>query len=322
MNPLQTSVALCSCNGARYLATQLQSVLAQTVRPDEMVICDDASTDESVSIIRNFAAEAPFEVRLLQNEKRLGPAKNFEKAIRETRGEIIFLSDQDDVWKPSKVKVILDVLSAHPEAQFAFSDALMIDDNGMPIEGTLWGDVGLARNAERFTGSAQLETLLKHNIVTGATMAFRGSFRAAALPIAAEWMHDHWIVLLASAVSSGVLVPESQMMYRRHASQVCGWRKKNFWQVLRESLSTQAEDWTKKVDAFRSLMERVALISTEFQCPPDRMKLLKEKELHLSKRSQTRSSSGVSRIAKVLAEAATGRYGRFSDSWYSVVRDL
>jgi glycosyltransferase involved in cell wall biosynthesis len=317
---VNASVAMCTFNGARFLAEQLCSIASQTFVPAELVICDDASTDGSISVIRDFSRHALFPVRLFQNKTRLGPAKNFEKAIQLCKGEIIFLCDQDDVWQPYKIERMIDALDKNPQAIYAFSNAEMIDELGKPLGQTLWDAVDLSRRLETFLGAGQLEILLKHNIVTGATMAFRSSFRDVALPISTDWMHDHWIVLLGSALSSGIPVAEPLLKYRRHATQVCGWRKHTFWQVCMESLNARAEDWTGKVENFRKLVDRVE--SSPLECPPDRIALLREKELHLVTRSSSRGSNGFRRIARVLAEATTGRYHRFSDSWYSIVRDL
>lgn len=318
----RVSVALCTCNGGRFLAEQLQSIASQTSLPQELVVCDDSSTDDTVSMIQGFSRTAPFPVKLFQNAERLGPAKNFEKAIGLCESEIIFLCDQDDCWKPIKVERMVEALEKHPQAMYAFSNAEMIDENGNTLDSTLWDAVGLSGRLESFSGDGQLKILLKHNIVTGAAMVFRASFRDAALPIMPDWMHDHWIVLLASAVSYGVPVPEVLLSYRRHGSQVCGWKKQTFWEVCVESLQARSEDWTQKVAYFRQLLERVEAISSHLPCPPKRMALLRDKEKHMVTRSSARGSNGLARIGRVLAEASTGRYQRFSDSWYSIVRDL
>ena len=97
---LRFSVALCTYDGARYLTDQLDSFISQVRRPDELIICDDASTDESLDIIMSFAMHAPFPVRIYRNEHNLGFIKNFEKAIQLCDGDIIALADQDDVWYP------------------------------------------------------------------------------------------------------------------------------------------------------------------------------------------------------------------------------
>lgn len=90
------STAMCTYNGEKYLREQLESIARQTLLPNELVVCDDCSSDETVEIIQDFSRNAPFSVRLMINENNLGFAKNFEKAITLCSGEIIVLSDQDD----------------------------------------------------------------------------------------------------------------------------------------------------------------------------------------------------------------------------------
>src|SRR5213080_381833 len=97
------SVALCTYNGAAYLGEQLDSIVAQSRPPDELVVCDDGSTDETVEVLETFLAEAPFPVRLQRNEANLGFVKNFEQAISLCTGDFVALSDQDDVWMPGKL---------------------------------------------------------------------------------------------------------------------------------------------------------------------------------------------------------------------------
>src|ERR1017187_9422113 len=104
MCSFRISVAMCVYNGSRYLPKQLGSITSQTVRPIELIVYDDASTDETASTIKRFSRSAPFEVRLFQNSHTLGPAKNFEQAIRACNGDVICLADQDDIWRPNKIE--------------------------------------------------------------------------------------------------------------------------------------------------------------------------------------------------------------------------
>lgn len=319
--PLRISVALCTYNGAQYLNDQLESIGRQTRPVDELVICDDGSVDDTVLLVTRFAARAPFPVRVITNEHRLGPARNFEKAIRLCTGELIALCDQDDVWKPRKIGALCDVLEKHPNAAYAFSDGDMIDDRGRPLQQKLWDAMGLRKNLHLFSGPGQLRLLLRHNIIPGATIAFRASFRRVILPLPFGWMHDYWIVLLGSTFSSGFAVDDTLVSYRRHPDQACGWRKLSFVQVLKGSLQTGEEQCRDKVETFRFLGERIAFHLDSFQCPEQALQLLKDKELHLSARALIRGSFGFARIRKLLTEAASGRYHRFSESWQSIARD-
>jgi glycosyltransferase involved in cell wall biosynthesis len=107
MDKQRLSVALCTYNGTQYLQEQLDSIAAQTKLPDELVICDDRSSDNTVEIIKLFSSKVSFPVHLHINEINLRTIKNFEKAISLCTGDIIVLSDQDDVWKPCKTERIL-----------------------------------------------------------------------------------------------------------------------------------------------------------------------------------------------------------------------
>ena len=104
-----TSIALCTYNGERFLSQQLESLAAQTILPDELVICDDASSDSSLRILEDFAQKAPFIVRIFKNPKNLGYIKNFEKAIGLCSMDVIFLSDHDDYWESEKLNQVLKV---------------------------------------------------------------------------------------------------------------------------------------------------------------------------------------------------------------------
>jgi len=313
---------MCTYNGAFYLPEQLRSIASQSCLPDELVICDDRSVDNTPALLKEFADQTPFPVRLHWNETRLGPAKNFEQAIRLCGNEIIVLCDQDDIWKPEKLEILLEALNRNPDAVYAFSDADMVDHEGAFLGYNLWDSVGFRKKMDRFSGPGQVEILLKHNVIPGAAMAFRASFKSILLPFPDDWMHDYWIALLGSLLSYGVPVSDSLFKYRRHAEQVCGWRKKTFLQVLKTSFATNDEDWSRKVNHFSEVRKRIDIISAIRSCPKECLQFLTQKEDHLSIRASIRSSKGISRVIKVFAEASTGRYQLFSNSWHSIVRDL
>src|SRR5690348_14254665 len=100
------SVAMATYNGARFVTEQLDSIAGQTQLPVEVVICDDRSTDETVSILESFAAKAPFRVTLHRNDEQLGYRLNFKKAVSFCTGDLIAFCDQDDVWHPDKLKTL------------------------------------------------------------------------------------------------------------------------------------------------------------------------------------------------------------------------
>lgn len=121
---LTVSVAMATYNGERHIRAQLDSLAAQTRLPDELLVCDDGSTDSIVTIVEAFAAEGHFPVRIERNPANLGPTRNFEKAISLATGDLIFLCDQDDVWLPEKIATAIAAFEAAPDVQVVTNDVI------------------------------------------------------------------------------------------------------------------------------------------------------------------------------------------------------
>jgi len=325
MSEFRISVAMCTYNGARFLPQQLESIAAQGRLPDELVACDDGSADESAEIIRKFAKNAPFPVRLEVNEINLRSTKNFGKAIGLCEGDVIALADQDDVWKPAKLAALETALKNYPEAGYAFSDAELIDERGAPLPATLWESVqfqgGVRRN---FSGTRQVAALLRRCAATGATMAFRASLKSILLPIPECFVHDCWISLLASCVGSyAVPIPEALIQYRQHGGQQMGAYGRSLLEKVRWARHQGASEFSRTTQGYLVLRERLLFAAGNgWTCPADHMALVEEKITHSSKRAAAHSSRGIAKVSEVVSEVLTGRYERFSNSWQSVVEDL
>ena len=324
MSRLRLSVAMCTYNGARYLQLQLDSIASQSLFPDELVVCDDGSSDDTLILLKEFAKKSPFPVRLHVNESNLGATKNFEQAIRLCTGDVIVLSDQDDIWRPKKLEVLYAALEMHPQAWYAFSDADIIDDMGLPLRRSLWESVGFNAHAvKQFLGGDQLAFLLKRNIVTGAGMAIRASFKEYFLPLPTGWIHDYWIALLGSTFGYGLGIPDQLFSYRRHPVQQIGTCRTTFLQDCRASLAVTAEGLAAKVERIRELEWRVMSTNAIAVFPSANIDLIRQKTLHLERRFSIRAKQGSPRVLTFLVEALTGRYMKFSDLWWrSITRDL
>jgi glycosyltransferase involved in cell wall biosynthesis len=219
---MHLSVAMATYNGAAYVEAQLDSLAAQTCRPDELVVCDDGSTDATVALLGAFARRAPFPVRIHLNATRLGPTANFEQAIRQCRGDVIALCDQDDIWHPDKLSRLAAPF-AIPRIGAVFSDAELIDAAGALAGRRLWAAVGFTPTKQRRAEHGRVfDVLLAHNVVTGATMAFRAAYRQQVLPIPPIWVHDAWIALVVAALADLSLIAEPLMRYRVHVHQAVG----------------------------------------------------------------------------------------------------
>ena len=114
---MKLSVAMCTYNGEQHVNEQLESILKQTMTVDEIIICDDGSTDKTIQIIEQFQMNFPNIITLHRNSFNLGSNKNFEKAITLCSGDYIFLSDQDDIWKINKVEKIIQSFLDSPSLE-------------------------------------------------------------------------------------------------------------------------------------------------------------------------------------------------------------
>jgi glycosyltransferase involved in cell wall biosynthesis len=231
---MKLSVAMCTYNGASYVEEQLDSFAAQSRLPDELVVCDDRSTDGTPELVEAFAARAPFAVRLHVNPENLGSTRNFGHAIELCRGDIIALSDQDDVWHPEKLARLEQALVSEPAAGIAFSNAEVVDRELRPLGYTMWETILLDEQKQNaFREGRALHLMLERNFIMGATMAFRSAYKELVLPMheidvdgvwVPRWrmIHDGWIATLISAVAKVIPVPEPLMMYRQHERQQFG----------------------------------------------------------------------------------------------------
>src|ERR1035437_5785271 len=132
-SPKSISVAMCTFNGQKFLGQQLASIASQTRPPTEVIIRDDCSTDSTVEIINSFAATAPFPVKLTINEKNLGSlpkgiTRNFELATQQCCGQLIAPCDQDDIWFPSKLSLMAEILENDDNLGLVFSDAQLVNE--------------------------------------------------------------------------------------------------------------------------------------------------------------------------------------------------
>jgi glycosyltransferase involved in cell wall biosynthesis len=220
---LSISVALCTYNGEKYLREQLRSIAAQTRLPDELVICDDGSTDPTAAIIDEFSRSVPFPVRFIRNPENLGSTKNFEKAIGLCIGDLIALSDQDDIWLPEKLARQSEMMERDSSLGGVFSDAELIDATSARLNKCLWGSIQFRHGEQkRLQEGRAIDILLRRNVVTGATLMVRASLRPQFLPIPEIWVHDGWIAWMLVLHSKLRLIEQSLIEYRIHPSQQAG----------------------------------------------------------------------------------------------------
>ncbi len=219
------SVALCTYNGEKYITKQIKSILEQSTSVDEIVICDDGSTDNTISIIEDIKQSSPTNIIIHRNKNNLGVCANFEFAISLCKGDIIFLSDQDDIWNPDKVKTIVSWFDTHPQKSVVFTDATLITENDNEFSNkSLWDCIGFNKKMRRyFDNGLSLESFFI-NKATGATMAIRKkmSFHFSQYCNNDNVLHDYCIALKALDNDGLGYIDKPLIRYRLHGNQQAG----------------------------------------------------------------------------------------------------
>jgi len=198
------SVCIPTYNGARYIRQQLQSILVQLGAEDEVIISDDSSTDNTVQIIREFGDPR---IKLHTAQRFKSPIYNLEHALLQAKGDYIFLSDQDDVWKESKVSVMRDYLERY---DVVVCDSIVVDDRLEPVHASYFELMG--------SGSGIVKNLLK-NTYLGCCMALNRKILAKALPFPHDIpMHDIWLGFVGDVCGRTIFINEKLTLYRRHGN--------------------------------------------------------------------------------------------------------
>jgi glycosyltransferase involved in cell wall biosynthesis len=218
-----TSIALATHNGEKFLAPQLNSLARQTRPPAEVVIADDCSQDRTLEIAEAFAARAPFPVRIVRSDSRLGYRDNFMRAVQACSADLIAFCDQDDVWEPHKLAVMERAFD-DPQVLLAYHNATLMSAKGATV-GRLY------RGGRR---SRVFEPLTRHPwlVVPGFMQVFRRELTEFSLHHRAsydvDWpgqplAHDRWFLFLASVFGRVAYVSEPLVRYRQHSSNAYGF---------------------------------------------------------------------------------------------------
>lgn len=311
------SVALCTYNGAQYVEEQLESIARQSRLPDELVICDDVSKDETVRIVERLAPKLPFNVHVVVNARNLGTSKNFEQAVTRCSGDLIALADQDDVWAPWKLACLEQAFAGDPTVGCAFSNAEVTDKHLGSLGYDVWDVAGFSESErEDVNAGRAFRIMLRHNVVTGATMAFRAVLRKWLLPIPDVWGHDEWIAMLLSATQRLVAIDKPLIKYRQHEQNQIGASAKSL--VMRAQLS-QLRDLRGEAAKLATLVERLVACGC-MATNPDYVEEVKKKILHLERRRTFRNGF-VRGLVPALSELIFVGYHKYSNGTKSFLSD-
>lgn len=315
----RVSVALCAYNGQTFIAEQLRSILAQTRLPDEIVVVDDGSTDDTLGIISSLAATASMPIRLHRNETNRGVVRNFERAVGLATGDVIFLADQDDVWPTVKIERMLAGFD-DPSVLLVHSDARLVDAQLRDLGSNLLEALEMRDwERERFQQGRGLDVLIRCSLVTGAATAIRRDLLAAAIPFAANWVHDEWLAVMAALVGRIGRIDEPLLQYRQHAGNQIGARRRGLVERYVPNVRLPRAARKRRVERLQELHRRGSELSPAVD--RSRLALIEEGLAHAKFRAEL-PGGRLRRPLPVAREFFSGRYGRYSNGWRGALRDL
>ncbi|MDR3621635.1 MAG: glycosyltransferase [Paludisphaera borealis] len=314
---LKLSIAMASYNGGRFLQEQLDSIARQSRPPDELVVCDDGSSDDTMDILNQFQGRASFPIEIQRNERQLGYAKNFEKVMGLCRGDLIFPCDQDDVWHETKLHKHETIYNNETDVGMIYNNSRYIDVDSRLMDGTVF-ERSFCRNPQMFETlqSDQAFIVLARNWrVSGCMTSFRARFWDAITPIPGELNHDDWVAICMSLLSRIRLIAEPLNDYRQHSNQ-----------ATKATEQSDAATSSFYVPVFTRLMEQRAtelaqvklrLKKLESSHPalrfPSHQDHLKGLMSHLWRRSSM-SNKLLRRLPLILTELLLNNYARYNDN--------
>jgi glycosyltransferase involved in cell wall biosynthesis len=318
MSKLRVSVAMCTYNGATFLEAQLQSIANQTQLPDELVVCDDGSTDSTYQLLETFAQNARFNVKIYRNDQPLRVTKNFEKALNLCSGDVLFLCDQDDLWRSDKIAVVLKEFDNSSAIQMVYSDAELINERGDLIGKRQWEVLRLYPvQLKQWKEGYATDLMLGGNRVTGCMLAVKKHFVNQLLPFPTHipgYIHDGWIGFVGSVLGVIQLCNEPLTMYRQHPNQQIGIRtnegiervslKQRFMRPRSEKLIPLIE----KRDQLALLYEATKLVVAD---SPNLSKVTQK--LHYLETRCSLPPNRIARVVPIIKHLVNGNYHRYAD---------
>jgi len=305
-------------NGERFLREQLDSFTRQTRLPDELVVSDDQSTDRTLAIIEEFALTSPFPVDIHRNTERLGYSENFERAIGRTRGDLIFISDQDDVWFPGKIATVLDLMEKADRPVVTVNDQRIVGPNG------LGGHETIFLNSRR-AGFTDAE------LIAGSCTALPRGLLPLLVPFPAGVPYDSWIGAVADSLGIKRLIEQPLQDFRRHQANasdpIAVSSPHRLGAFARHGFSDPRRGWQDEIAWRQALIDRVYAGSKGLQNLASKDEFTRAVEINkrriegLEGRSKILSRPRSRRPLEVYRAWKRGIYGQFAGI-QSVVKDL
>jgi len=209
-NPI-VSIVLATFNGERYLKEQLDSVFQQTYCNLEIIAVDDSSSDNTVSILREYAL-SHCNLKVYVNDKNIGHIKTFEKGITLSTGDFIALCDQDDIWDKQKIELLMQKINDYG---MVFCDSAFIDEAGKSLNKKI-SDI---KNLSTYNNCIPF---IMENCISGHAALMKREIAIAAIPFPKDIIHDWWLAFVASTKGAVYFVDQPLVKYRQHTGNFIG----------------------------------------------------------------------------------------------------
>jgi glycosyltransferase involved in cell wall biosynthesis len=318
-------------NGQHYAPLQLASILAQTRLPDELVICEDGSTDDTPALVEAFARTAPFVVNFVRNEHNLGVHKNYEKAISLCTGDVIVIADQDNTWMPEKLALTEAAYQNDPAAHLALCDALIVDDDLRPTGRTLWQNLRLTPALQkRMVNGESAHAATKVNVGWGVILSFRADglrWVTPLLPDAHVMLYDEWAATILAYVSRVALIPQPLVKYRQHKNMYSGANSLPVGQrvvgaIFEGPKNKRGQRYGKRARKYEMLVERLRQVPEgEFPEKQAKLSMMQAKIGHLKRRAAF-PAPRLARVPGALRELVGLHYHRYAEGWVGFFKDV
>mgnify|MGYP000901785680 CR=1 FL=1 len=319
-NTQRISIAMAVFNGENYIREQLESIAGQTLPPAEIVICDDSNDDLTYQAIIAFDRRQPGLVHYHRNPVQLGVNKNFEKAISLCTGDMIFLSDQDDVWLPQKVELMT---KRSERSGGVFCDSSITGSDLRPLNLNHWKNRGFSQGQvsklTELSPRRRLTTFLRRVPAAAHDMAFHADLKELLLPFPdLNACHDNWIGVILAATDAWKICDKELTLFRQHESNVSKsgarltWRRRII--EAKSSIVNDTFSWNETL--FHAAMERLA-----GKVPDWVMACLEQRRDYAAARARMNCSLR-KRLPLIGGELLNGNYFRFGRGCQSIVQDL
>ena len=302
------SIAMAVFEGERFVCQQLDSIFSQSLVPNEIIICDDSRNDKTYKAIKNIIEQHPEIIKYFKNETQLGVSKNFEKAVSLSSGDIIFLSDQDDVWMRDKIAELISSINASLDCGGAFCNSELVDKdlNGL----------GLTHfDLRAFRGDPSIDFFLKRVPAAGHNMAFKAELKDLLLPFPdLNECHDTWIGLVIAATSGWTFTDETLTQFRQHDDNLSRSGRDSQLKAAMESIKNDASAWNAAL--YDELIQRIT-----GNVEPEVLELLKDRRNHSAVRAKMNCNI-FKRLPLVYGEIKNKRYFKYGRGWKNVIQDI